>query len=468
MFLVIKIYNMMKIQLLIFVLLPLFCFAQIDDKLFGAEYKFNPENLPCISKEAKAEIKIKLQLSINKLIQQGKISKQKSTFVIPSFIWPVKAAENSGYTDVWAISNYMDHNTAYPNKIEDYSCGTRTYDTSSGYNHQGTDMFTWPFTWVQFQQNTAEVIAAASGTIILKHDGEFDQSCGFNNNQWNAVYIRHNDGSIAWYGHLKKNSLIQKAVGATVEEGEFIGIIGSSGNSTGPHLHFEVYNSNGQLIDPYSGNCSGNTSWWKNQPDYYQPAINTIFLHNAPPEFKSCPVPDIPNIADKFKPNSTVLTATYYKDQLDGTVANYRLLKPNGSVHSTWSKTFDNTWISSYWYWTWNDLNDIGVWTFESSYQGQTVTKTFEITNSLRVEDHRLAKILAIPNPFENELKIIGFDQNPNDYRMAMYNQLGQKVLEKETFSSRLDVLFLTKGMYFLKITNKTDSAFKTFTILKK
>ncbi len=459
---------MSKVYILIFLLFSLFSYAQIEGDSFGAEYKFNPDNIPCITPKAKAQIKIELQHSIANLMQQGKLTTQKSPQAIPNFIWPVKAKDNSGFTDVWAISNYVDHDKNFPNKTQDYNCGTRTYDTTSGYNHQGTDMYTWPFTWYQFQHNIGEVIAAAPGTIIYKHDGEPDMSCSFNNNKWNAIYIRHSDQSIAWYGHLKKGSLTSKNVGQTVSEGEFLGIVGSSGNSTGPHLHFEVYDKDEQLIDPYSGNCSSATSWWKTQPDYYEPAINAIFLHNAPPDFKNCPIPDIPNIAEKFKPNTTVLTATYYKDQISGTTANYRLLKPNGTVYSTWSKQFSDTWSSSYWYWTWDNLSEIGIWTFESSYQGQTETKTFELTNSLAVNDYRLSKISSVPNPFEDQLKLVGFHLNPNDYKISIYNQLGQKVFVRNTFSEDLNLGFLTKGMYFLKITNKADQGFKTFTLLKK
>ena len=156
---------------------------------------------------------------------------------------------------MWSISNYVDHNSAYPNQLQDYNCGTKTYDTSSGYNHQGIDIFTWPFTWKMVDDNSVEIIAAAPGQIIAKGDGQFDRSCGFNNNPWNAVYVRHGDGSVAWYGHMKNGSLTTKNVGDFVNLGEYLGIVGSSGNSTGPHLHFEVYQNDTytNLIDPYTG-----------------------------------------------------------------------------------------------------------------------------------------------------------------------------------------------------------------------
>ena len=72
------------------------------------------------------------------------------------------------------------------------------------------------------------------GLLVLGIDGSFDESCGANGRPWNAVYIEHFDGSVAWYGHLKKDSLTSKGIGDLVLAGEYLGIVGSSGSSTGP------------------------------------------------------------------------------------------------------------------------------------------------------------------------------------------------------------------------------------------
>src|SRR5690606_40164083 len=81
------------------------------------------------------------------------------------------------------------------------------------------------------------------------------------------------------------NSLTSKSIGQSVNAGEYLGVVGSSGNSTGPHLHFEVYNSNSQLVDPYQGPwntwTSATQSWWQVQKNYNNPKINSVSRHNG-------------------------------------------------------------------------------------------------------------------------------------------------------------------------------------------
>src|SRR5690606_3014667 len=116
-----------------------------------------------------------------------------------------------------------------------------------------------------------------------------------NNNLWNAVYVQHNDGSIAWYGHMKNGSVTTKNVGDMVSLGEVIGTDGSSGNSTGPHLHFEIYTTSSytQLIDPYSGTCNGMNAkrWWNTQIAYNYSGTNAVLTHSAEPVVvPACPI----------------------------------------------------------------------------------------------------------------------------------------------------------------------------------
>lgn len=72
--------------------------------------------------------------------------------------------------------------------------------------------------------------------------------CAHYNTYGNMVKIKHSDGTVAYYGHIKQNSIKVK-VGEYVEAGQEIAMVGNSGYSSGPHLHFEIRNTNGSKIN---------------------------------------------------------------------------------------------------------------------------------------------------------------------------------------------------------------------------
>ncbi|WP_329005873.1 M23 family metallopeptidase [Kribbella sp. NBC_00709] len=61
------------------------------------------------------------------------------------------------------------------------------------------------------------------------------------------VQVRHEDGTVTWYNHMSKFSV---SVGETVYAGDEVGEVGMTGNTTGPHMHFEVHPDGGAAIDP--------------------------------------------------------------------------------------------------------------------------------------------------------------------------------------------------------------------------
>ena len=61
------------------------------------------------------------------------------------------------------------------------------------------------------------------------------------------VQVRHEDGTVTWYNHMSKFSV---SVGETLYAGDQVGAVGVTGNTTGPHLHFEVHPHGGEAIDP--------------------------------------------------------------------------------------------------------------------------------------------------------------------------------------------------------------------------
>jgi murein DD-endopeptidase MepM/ murein hydrolase activator NlpD len=82
------------------------------------------------------------------------------------------------------------------------------------------------------------ILAAADGVVA-----ESGPASGFG--LW--VRLRHTDGTTTVYGHINR-SLVKE--GQKVRAGQKIAEVGNRGNSTGPHLHFEVWNAAGQKINP--------------------------------------------------------------------------------------------------------------------------------------------------------------------------------------------------------------------------
>ncbi|WP_202079305.1 murein hydrolase activator EnvC family protein [Caldalkalibacillus salinus] len=104
-----------------------------------------------------------------------------------------------------------------------------------------------PFTGASRGHNGMDVGAPQGTTIVAAADGivivaEYLRGYG------NTVIIEHGDNTRTLYGHIRNGGIVVNS-GQRVEKGQKIAEIGSTGRSTGPHLHFEVH-ENGQQVDP--------------------------------------------------------------------------------------------------------------------------------------------------------------------------------------------------------------------------
>ena len=109
-------------------------------------------------------------------------------------------------------------------------CGGRTSPTAcASSNHKGVD------------------IAAASGAAIIASAGGTVVSSSYSGARGYYVVISHGNGVSSLYQHCNS---INVSVGQYVSQGQTIATVGSTGISTGPHLHYEVL-INGVNVDPY-------------------------------------------------------------------------------------------------------------------------------------------------------------------------------------------------------------------------
>ena len=107
--------------------------------------------------------------------------------------------------------------------------GSRTHPiTGKPNNHTGID--------IPASRNT-EIYAAKSGVVVTST---------YNSSYGNYVVVSHSDGTSTLYAHMNSRNA---TVGQTVSQGQVIGYVGTTGSSTGNHLHFEV-RVNGSRVDP--------------------------------------------------------------------------------------------------------------------------------------------------------------------------------------------------------------------------
>jgi len=433
----------------------------------GGEVQINRQLEPCLSDSQRDAFKLMISNNIAQLSREGKLQEINRQGEHPLFIWPITQAAGFNYGSNWALINYIDHDPAYPGSIEDYDCGDRSYDTASGYNHQGFDIISWPFTWQQMDRNQAINIAAADGQIIAKTDGSYDRNCGSSSDQWNAIALQHDDGSVSWYGHMKNGGLTSKNIGDSVSTGEFLGVVGSSGNSSQPHIHFEVYDSGNQLIDPSIGPCNNFNvdTWWLDQKPYLNAAVNAALTHTAPPDFGTCPNPETTNESDQFDLDDNVVFAIYLRDQMAGTSVNLKITRPDNSILVDWNYDLIDSYQVSHWYWI-NTVDMEGVWTWEATYQGGTTSHNFNV-GALGTEDNNLTNTIIYPNPANEKLFI---ESEKTIVNVIIRDLLGRVVLQLNDSSvgiNEIDLRSITKGMYFVSLTSDTNKT-KTLKLIKK
>ena len=168
-----------------------------------AEYQSTLDAIDAEEEAIQARI---VELSRQLAAQQAASGQTTSNAALGGYIWPVSSRR--------ITSPFGNRNTGI--------AGAST-------NHKGVD--------IGGVYYSSEVHAAKSGTVIVS---QYSSSYG------NYVVVSHGSGNTTLYAHMSSHSV---SVGQWVDQGDVLGITGSTGISSGPHLHFEI-TENGVRVDP--------------------------------------------------------------------------------------------------------------------------------------------------------------------------------------------------------------------------
>jgi murein DD-endopeptidase MepM/ murein hydrolase activator NlpD len=267
---------------------------------------------------------------------------------------------------VYPVAGRIGHDLVVPYYVDlepggtrlDFDCGRLTFN-----GHGGHDPYIRSFAE---QEIGVPVFAVRDGIVRDVHDGEPDQNTVSDPDfKSNYVSIRHNADEVSNYVHLKRGS-ITVARGEFVTAGTQIGMVGSSGPSTAPHIHFELL-YRGEPVEPMAGPCRPGRSYFREQHEPAKDAtlLGATFSSRSFANFRPAPFDEAPRTGTFVHGSQTI----YFKADLAniGATTSYRLLlqPPGGSgtsVASSGTLVRYDTSLASLWWGLDVDLNRTGTW----------------------------------------------------------------------------------------------------------
>lgn len=240
----------------------------------------------------------------------------------------------------WQIGAYGDL---------DSTSGTKDYTGATGASaltydgHRGVDILVPNFRWMD---NDFPVLASAGGVVkqIIQDQPDRNLSCATDN--WNVVVIQHDNGFKTLYGHLKRNS-VTVTVGQRVSAGQKLGVVGSSGCSTYPHVHLEIADCSGNRVEPFKQNM------WTSAPVYGYSAPATVMdtVNRQPVLTSILDLVDPGPVNNRFRAGQTFSLGTIIAAAKPGDKIRLELIEPSGAKSPIYfERTFAYRYYLSMWY----------------------------------------------------------------------------------------------------------------------
>lgn len=179
------------------------------------------------------DIEVDKIMEVNQLTDTSILS-QGDKIMIPDAapIAPVKTKKES------PIKRLKDIFTPPPAKIP---AGTQFVWPTTG--HRINQYFSWRHKGIDIDGDQTDPILAADDGVVIK------TGSGWSGGYGNYVKINHGNGLITLYAHMSKISV---SPGDVVQKGDRLGFMGTTGRSTGVHLHFEVMGTKGARSNPFN------------------------------------------------------------------------------------------------------------------------------------------------------------------------------------------------------------------------
>lgn len=291
------------------------------------------------------------------------------------------------------INNYVDLDGT--SGLRDYACSDVTYD-----GHQGHDVEVTSF---NKQALGVPIFAALDGTVADAHDGENDMNTVWANQPANYVILYHGGTHYTWYWHMKKNS-VAVSTGQVVKAGSQLGLTGSSGNSTGPHLHFESRDS-GTWFEPDAGTCRSGTTNWVTQPGHSSdapmfPGEFTVTLDNLT-TWTGPPVEPATHTGSITPGSKTVYFWTSMHNLPAASTWRVKILNPSSTVVSDTNGSLGNAFYRDSWWWWSRTLSYtvVGTWRIQLFFNSTMVADApLEVTNTITNRAPATASVAFTPS----------------------------------------------------------------------
>jgi len=173
-------------------------------------------------------------IGIFRIFNQDSLTKEltslkKSNILLQNVLSDVEYSsilDSSGSYEEFISDYYSKHQLSYPDVEPVKGYVTRGLNLES--NHYGIDIA------AKFQD---KIQAPSNGRVVFS---------GMSEDLGNTIIMNHPGGFVTVYAHNDSNLVVS---GAEIAKGQIIALVGETGNSQGPHLHFEIW-KNHQILDP--------------------------------------------------------------------------------------------------------------------------------------------------------------------------------------------------------------------------